>query len=53
VKEIKPNEATLLVEYSGKAKDLASALMLQDFQTFGINIYEVTQNNIRVELIPG
>ena len=53
VKEIKPNEATLLVEYSGKAKDLASALMLQDFQTFGINIYEVTQNNIRLELIPG
>ncbi|MGD9261980.1 MAG: hypothetical protein PVG44_16180 [Desulfobacterales bacterium] len=53
VKEIKPNEATLMVEYSGKAKDLASALMLQDFQTFGINIYEVTQNNIRVELIPG
>lgn len=53
VKEIKPNEATLLVEYTGKTQDLASALMLQDFQSFGINIYEITQNSIRVELIPG
>jgi len=53
VKEIKPNEATLMVEYTGKAKDLASALMQQNFGSFGINIFEVTQNVIKVELIPG
>jgi hypothetical protein len=51
VKEIKPNEATLLVEYKGKAKDLASALMLQNFKSFGINISEVTDTSLRVELI--
>jgi len=53
VKEIKPNEATLLVEYKGKAKDLAAALMLQNFQSFGINISEVTDNSLRIELVKG
>ncbi len=53
VKEIQPNEATLLVEYKGKAKDLAAALMLQNFETFGINIFEVTRDTVKIELIPG
>ena len=53
VKEIQPNEATLLVEYKGKAKDLAAALMLQNFETFGINIFEVTRDMVKIELIPG
>jgi hypothetical protein len=52
VKGIKPNEATLLVEYKGKAKELAAALMQQNFNSFGINIYEVTTDMVRVELIP-
>ena len=52
VKGIKPNEATLLVEYKGKAKDLAAALMQQSFDSFGINIFEVTRDMVRVELIP-
>ena len=53
VKEIKPNEATLLVEYKGKAKDLAAALMLQNFKSFGINISEVTDNSLQIELVKG
>ncbi len=53
VKEIKPNEATLLVEYIGKTQDLAAALMQQNFKAFGINIFEVTPENLKVELIPG
>jgi len=53
VKEIKPNEATLIVEYQGKAEDLASALMLQDFKNFGINIYEITQQNLKIAIISG
>ncbi|UCD81168.1 MAG: hypothetical protein JSW26_07000 [Desulfobacterales bacterium] len=53
VKEIKPNEATLLVEYKGKTQDLAAALMQQNFESFGINIFEVTQDTVRVEIIPG
>jgi hypothetical protein len=52
VKGIKPNEATLLVEYKGQAKDLAAALMQQSFNSFGIEIFEVTPDMIRVELIP-
>jgi hypothetical protein len=53
VKELKPNEATLLVDYSGSARELAAVLMLQRFESFGINIFEVTQNLVRIELIPG
>jgi len=53
VKQIKPNEATLLVEYIGKSQDLAAALMQQNFKSFGINIYEVTPENLGVELMPG
>jgi len=52
VQGIKPNEATLLVEYKGKTKELAAALMQQNFDSFGINIFEVTADRIRVELIP-
>jgi hypothetical protein len=52
VKEIKPNEAGLLVEYKGKTKDLAAALMQQNFESFGINIFEVTRDMVKVELIP-
>jgi hypothetical protein len=53
VKEIKPNEAILLVEFQGKPQDLASALMQQNFESFGINIFEVTSEILKVELIPG
>jgi hypothetical protein len=53
VKEIKPNEATLVVEYTGKSQDLASALMQKNFAGFGINIFEVTPGTVRVEIIPG
>jgi hypothetical protein len=52
VQGIKPNEATLLVEYKGKTKDLAAALMQQHFDSFGINIFEVTADTVKVELIP-
>lgn len=53
VKEIKPNEAILQVEYIGKPQDLAAALMQQNFKSFGINIFEVTPERLKVELIPG
>jgi hypothetical protein len=51
VKEIRPNEATLIIDYKGKAEDLASALMLKTFDTFGIDIYEITQDNLGIALI--
>jgi hypothetical protein len=53
VKEIKPNETTLVIEYKGKAEELASTLMLQNFGNFGINIYEITPQNLKIALISG
>ena len=51
VKEIKPNETTLIADYKGKAEQLASALMLQNFGNFGINIYEISKQNLKVALV--
>ncbi len=53
VKEIKPNETTLMIDYKGKAEDLAAALMRQNFENFGINIYEITQRNLKIALVSG
>jgi hypothetical protein len=53
VKEIRPNETTLVIEYKGKAEDLASELMLQNFGNFGINIYEIMQQHLKIALIAG
>ncbi|MGD2100259.1 MAG: hypothetical protein PVG35_22010 [Desulfobacterales bacterium] len=51
VKEIKPNETTLIVDYKGKAEELAAALMRQNFENFGINIHEITQGNLKITLV--
>ena len=53
VKEIKPNETTLLIDYKGKAEELAAALMRQNFENFGINIYEITPHNLKIALVSG
>jgi hypothetical protein len=53
VKEIKPNETTLIIDYKGKVEELAAALMRQNFENFGINIYEITQSNLKITLVPG
>jgi hypothetical protein len=52
VKELKSDNATIEVEYKGKSKELADAMMLHAFETFGINIYEVTPEHLKVELTP-
>jgi hypothetical protein len=52
VKEIKPNETILIVDYQGKGEDLAAALMRKTFDTFGIDIYEIAQNVLKIALIP-
>jgi len=53
IKEIKPNETTLIIDYKGKAEELASALMLQNFENFGINIYEINKQNLKIALVSG
>jgi hypothetical protein len=53
VKEIKPNQTTLLVYFHGKAEELASALMLKTFEKFGIDIYEIAEDSLKIALIAG
>jgi len=49
--EMKADEATIIINFQGNAKELADALMLKNFESFGINIYEVSQSHLRVKLI--
>jgi hypothetical protein len=51
VKELKADNAILNVDYKGKPKELADALMLNAFETFGINIYEVAEDSLRIQLL--
>lgn len=52
IREMKFDEAAIIVNFQGNAEELADALMLKAFDSFGINIYEVSQNRLRIELIP-
>ncbi|MBU4345474.1 MAG: hypothetical protein L6247_03400 [Desulfobacteraceae bacterium] len=52
LKEMRIDESVIFVDFQGNAKELADALMLKAFDSFGINIYEVSQNSLRIELIP-
>jgi hypothetical protein len=51
VRELKADDAQLSVEYKGKPRKLADALMLNAFDTFGINIYEVSETGLKIQLI--
>ena len=51
MKEMTPLSATLKVDYNGPAKGLAEALMVKSFNNFGINIYQVEPDNIKLELV--
>ena len=53
IKELKAKETVISVEFKGKAKTLADALMLKSYGSVDINIYEVSKNHLRVELISG
>ena len=52
LKEMRLDESVISVDFQGNAKELADALMLKAFDSFGINIYEVSQDRLRIELIP-
>lgn len=53
IKELKANETVISVEFKGNAKTLADALMLKSYELVDINIYEVSKNHLKVELISG
>jgi len=53
VKEMKSDQAIIVVFFQGSAKKLADALILKTFETISINIYEVSENHLKIELVPG
>ena len=53
IKELKTNETVISLEFKGSSKTLADDLMLKSYNSVGINIYEVSKNHLRVELISG
>ena len=52
-KLMKPDETTIMVLFQGNARELADALMLKTFVMFGISINKVSENYLKIELIPG
>ena len=52
VKELKADDATLRIAYRGKTRELADTMMVQSFETFGINIYDISDDRISVQLVP-
>ncbi len=53
IKEIKSDQAIITVSFQGSAKELADALILKTFESIGINIYEVSENRLKIGLVPG
>ncbi|MBT8357065.1 MAG: hypothetical protein KJO61_04765, partial [Deltaproteobacteria bacterium] len=51
VKALKSDKATISVDFIGTTQELAAALMLKAFESFGINIYDVSDNQLKIELI--
>ncbi len=53
IREMKSDEATIVVDFKGNSKEFADAIMVKTFDEFGINIYEVSPTSLKIELIPG
>ncbi len=52
IKEMKPDEATISVDYASGAHSLAESLMLKTFQNFGVRISEMEGERLKVEIVP-
>ena len=50
--EMKPDQALMEVEFQGTAEAFANGLMLNPFENFRLDIYEVSGELLRVALIP-
>jgi hypothetical protein len=50
--EVKADEATIIADFQGDAEKLAETLMLKTADPFGIKINEISENSIRMELLP-
>lgn len=52
VSDMQPDEAKLLVNFEGNAKEFTDALVLKKFDKFSIRIFEMSENKLKTELIP-
>ena len=52
VRDMNPNETTLLVGYKGTAKDLGTALTQQPFDTFTLAVAQAGEGGLRVVISP-
>jgi len=50
--EMTADDAILAVDFEGDEKDLANALMVNTFPSFGIHIFETSALHLGVELVP-
>lgn len=51
LKEISGDQATVIVDFGSDADELANALMLNDFGTFGIEIFDVTPGRLSLKIV--
>jgi hypothetical protein len=51
IKEMKPDQADILVDYEASAEMLAETLMKNTYGSFSINIYEITPEMLKVKLV--
>jgi len=52
IKEIRPDEARLVVDFEGNGEKLAASLMLKSYGAFGIHITEIALEHLKIELKP-
>ncbi len=51
-KGLKPKAAIIVVKFQGSTDELAQALMLKTFNSFGISISEMTDKSFKIMLVP-
>jgi len=51
LKELKANEATIIVDFAEGGKTLAKRLMLKSFDNFGLNMIKITSNKLTLALV--
>jgi hypothetical protein len=51
-REMSAVEAIIGVDYEGNEKELAEALLIHTFPSFGINIYEVSDRHLSIAILP-
>jgi len=51
-RSMNPKEAVVAVDFEGSERELADALMVYSFSSFGIHIFELSENHMSIEISP-